>query len=412
MKLVERHIITKNHPLWSEIDHKAFLSKNLFNLANYHYRQYFFTHQEKLNFNQLYHLLSQTSDYKALPTKVSKQIIRRLDTAWTSYIQAVKNWQKHPEKFLGKPKIPGYKHKTKGRNILPYPHEAISKKALKKGICQLSMSELKIPTSAHVIIEARIVPKSSCYVLEIVYEKEEETTNHQQIAGIDLGVNNLMAVTTNQTGVRPLLMNGRPLKAINTFYNKQRSCLQSHLKLQHNQTQSQRLKKLTHKRNCRVENYLHTASRRVIDWCREHQIGIIVIGYNATWKQSINLGQRNNQQFVNIPHYRLVEMLTYKAQLKGIQVIITEESYTSQSSALDGDALPKYGEKKPVFQGHRVARGLYKTAQGRLLNADVNGSFNITKKVIPDVLDQGIKGLPFNPVVLDPLRMTGLSAFE
>ncbi|HEY9849158.1 MAG TPA: transposase [Leptolyngbyaceae cyanobacterium] len=412
MKLVERHIITKNHPLWSEIDHKAFLSKNLFNLANYHYRQHFFQHHQKLNFNQLYHLLSQTLDYKALPTKVSKQIIRRLDSAWTSYIQAVKAWQKHPEKFLGKPKIPGYKHKTKGRNILPYPHESISKKALKKGICQLSMSGIQIPTSADEIIEARIVPKSSCYVIEIVYEQVEETTNHQQIAGIDLGVNNLMAVTTNQKGVKPLLIKGRPLKAINTFYNKQRSCLQSHLKLQHNQTQSQRLKNLTHKRNCRVENYLHTASRRVIDWCRQHQIGIIVIGHNPAWKQSINLGQRNNQQFVNIPHYRLIEMLRYKAQLKGILVVITEEAYTSVASAIDGDELPKYGAKKPVFQGRRIARGLYKTANGRLLNADVNGSFNITRKVIPDVLDQGIKGLPFNPVVLDPLRMTGLSACE
>ncbi|XWK87050.1 MAG: transposase [Phormidium sp.] len=412
MLLVERHIITKKHPLWSEIDHKAFLAKNLFNGANYHYRQHFFVYHQKLNFNQLYHLLSQTPDYKALPTKVSKQIIRRLDWAWTSYFQAVKVWQKHPEKFLGQPKIPGYKHKTKGRNILPYPHEAISKKALKKGICQLSMSEIRIPTSQTEIIEARIVPKSSCYVMEIVYEKESETTNHQQIAGIDLGVNNLMAVTTNQTGVRPLLIKGSPLKAINTFYNKQRSGLQSVLKLQHNQTQSQRLKNLTHKRNCRVDNYLHTASRRVIDWCREHQIGILVIGHNATVKQSVNLGKRNNQQFVNIPHYKLIEMLTYKAQMKGIKVVITEESYTSVASAVDGDALPKYGEKKPRFQGHRIARGLYKTASGKLLNADVNGSFNITRKVIPDVLDQGIKGLPFNPVVLDPLRMTELSAFE
>ena len=146
----------------------------------------------------------------------------------------------------------------------------------------------------------------------------------------------------------------------------------------------------------------------MIDWCQQHQIGILLIGHNATWKQSINLGKRNNQQFVNIPHYRLIEMLTYKAQLKGIKVIKTEESYTSQSSSLDGDALPKYGEKKPLFQGKRIARGLYKTAKGRLLNADVNGSFNITRKVIPDVFDQGIKGLPFNPVVLDPLRMTGL----
>ena len=121
MKLVERHVITKNHCCWSEIDRNSFLSKNLFNLANYHYRQYFFQHQAKLNFNQLYHLGSQTTDYLALPTKVSKQIIRRLDSAWNSYMAALKEFKKHQSKFLGEPKIPKYKNKQKGLNILIYP---------------------------------------------------------------------------------------------------------------------------------------------------------------------------------------------------------------------------------------------------------------------------------------------------
>ncbi|WP_237395800.1 IS200/IS605 family accessory protein TnpB-related protein [Okeania sp. KiyG1] len=148
---------------------------------------------------------------------------------------------------------------------------------------------------------------------------------------------------------------------------------------------------------------MHTASKRVIDWCVNHEIGTLIIGQNQNWKQEIKLGKKNNQQFVNIPHYKLIEMLRYKAQLRGIKVIITEESYTSQSSCLDGDDLPKYGEQKPKFSGKRITRGLYKTRENKLLNADVNGSLNIIKKVIPDVFDQGIKGLPFNPVVLDPL---------
>lgn len=129
----------------------------------------------------------------------------------------------------------------------------------------------------------RIVPKSSCYVIEILYEKSEETTENKQIAGVDLGVNNLMAVTTNQTGVAPLSINGRPLKAINTFDNKKRSLIQSQLKTKNHQNSSNRLNALTHKRNkrnCRVENYLHTASKRVIDWCEVHQIGTLIIGYN------------------------------------------------------------------------------------------------------------------------------------
>lgn len=150
------------------------------------------------------------------------------------------------------------------------------------------MSELKIPTLIRSIIEVRIVPKSSCYILEIVYEKEEETTDNKKIAGMDLGVNNLMAVTTNQTGIAPLLINGRPLKAINTFYNKQRSRLQSQLKTRNNHYSSKALNLLTHKRNCRVENYLHTASKRVIDWCQLHQIGTLIIGHNDYQKQSLN----------------------------------------------------------------------------------------------------------------------------
>ncbi|WP_293078339.1 hypothetical protein [Okeania sp. SIO3B5] len=153
MKLVERHVITKSHYLWSEIDHKSFLSKNLFNLANYYYRQYFFENKKKLNFNELYHKVSKSDDYQALLTKVSKQIIRRLDSAWSSYFSALREWKKQPNKFLGKPKIPKYKHNTKGRNILPYPDESIDKKTLKKGICHLSMSEIKIPTSQTEIIE-------------------------------------------------------------------------------------------------------------------------------------------------------------------------------------------------------------------------------------------------------------------
>ena len=152
----------------------------------------------------------------------------------------------------------------------------------------------------------------------------------------------------------------------------------------------------------------HFQGKKVIDWCILDQIGTLIIGHNEGMKQSLNLGKRNNQQFVNIPHYRLIEMLTYKAELKGIKVIITEESYTSQSSALDRDELPKYGEEKPLFKGKRLARGLYKMGTNQLLNADVNGAFNIIRKVIPDVIDQGIRGLPFNPVVLDPLRTRAL----
>ncbi|NES87631.1 MAG: IS200/IS605 family element transposase accessory protein TnpB [Moorea sp. SIO2B7] len=400
MKLVERHVISKLPSKWSEID-------ILVNLANYHYRQYFFENKKKLSFKTLYHLVSKTDDYQALQTQVSKQIIRRLELAWRSYYATLKEWQKKTNKFLIIPKITKYK-KTKYRNIIGYYQESIYKKTLKKGIGYLSMSELKIPRAQRSIREVRIVPQSSCYLIEILNKKEKRTTDSQQVSGISLGINNSMAVTTNKKSVASILVNGRPLKAINTFYHKKCYLRQSQLKTRNNQTSSNRLNPLTHKRNCRGKKYLHTASKRIIDWCQLPRIEVLIIGHNDKGKQSLNLGKKNNKQFVSIPHYRLREMLNYKAQLKGAKVIITEESYRYQSNALDGDDGGKYGEKKPMFKGKRVTRRLSKTGEKKLLNADINGTLKIIRKGIPDVFDQGIKGLPFNPVVLDALRMAGL----
>lgn len=400
MQLVEKHVITKSHEFWQEIDSLCFLSKNLWNYANYQCRQHFFETGLRLRFESLYHVVAQTVDYKALPTKVSKQIIRRLDKAWESYFKAIKVWKVAPHKFKAKPKLPGYKDKVKGRNLLPYPgKEAVYKKDLQQGICHLSMSGISFPTQATVenIVEVRLVPKACCYVIEVVYESREcASVKGSAIAGVDIGLSNLMAVTSNLPGVKPLLINGRPLKAINQLYNKRKAELQSI-------GAGSQIKALTHKRNCRVENYIHTASRRVIDWCKAVGVGLLVVGKNEGWKDSINIGKRNNQQFVCIPHARLIEMLQYKGELDGVQVVVNEEAYTSKASALDGDPLPKYGDAAPKFSGKRVKRGLYKTATGRLINADTNGSMNNARKVIPNAYE-GIEALPFVPVVVDPLQ--------
>lgn len=401
MQLVERHIVTKQHRFWVEIDQLAFLSKNLWNAANYVMRQHFFNTGKPLDFNSLYHAVAQSKDYKALPTKVSKQILRRLEKAWKGFTRAEKEYRRNPSRFLGQSRIPGYKHKTKGRNILPYPgKESVSKPLLKKGICKLSMCNIEFPTKAKDIAEVRIVPKACCYVIEVVYNVPNiEPIINKGVAAVDLGLANLMAATTNQPSVRPLLITGKPLKAINTYYNKQRAQYQS-------VEAFTKLKEITHKRNCRVDNYLHTASRRLIDWCVANSVGLLIIGKNDGQKNGINIGKKNNQQFVNIPHTTLVAMLSYKAEMAGIKVVITEESYTSKASALDKDVIPVHGRVKtePKFSGTRVKRGLYRTGKGQFLNADVNGSLNIMRKVIPDVLDQGIKALPFAPVVADPLR--------
>ena len=204
-----------------------------------------------------------------------------------------------------------------------------------------------------------------------------------------------MAITSNHPGIRPLLINGRPLKSINQFFNKRVAKAQS-------LEASKQVKALNGKRDRRIDNYLHTASRRVVDWCQLNEISQLIIGNNAGWKQDINIGKNNNQSFTKIPHAKLIHLLTYKAELSGIEVIVTEESYTSKASALDNDPLPTYKAKsefKPVFSGKRVKRRLYKTSAGQIINADTNGSLNIARKVIPNFME-GIEGLPFIPVVL------------
>ncbi len=211
------------------------------------------------------------------------------------------------------------------------------------------------------------------------------------MASIDIGLNNLAAVTSNQPGLTPFLVNGRPLKAINQWYNKRRTWLQA--KLPQDVFVSRQLDILADKRQRQVTAYLHVASRRIVEWLVVQRIGTLAIGKNDGWKQHIGLGRRTNQNFVFIPHARFVQILCYKAELVGIQVIVTEESYTSKCSFLDLEPVGKH----EVYVGTRVKRGLYRASTGRCLNADINGAYNILRKVVPDAFGNGIGGVVVHP---------------
>ena len=411
MRQVERHIVKENSPFWKQIDRLCFLSKNLYNYANYLIRQSFIFDKVYLGFNQVYHLVKEHPDYQALPRKVSQQVLRVLAQNWKSFFKANKAYQENPEQFTGRPKLPKYKHKTQGRNLLVYTRQAISKTQLTQGIVKLSGTDIAVPTKAKNIAGARIIPRIGQYVIEIVHEKAEHhtVTNLELIAAIDIGVNNLATLTSNQPGFVPILVNGRPLKTLNQFYNKTKAKLQ-HL-LKGSQQTSKRIQKLTAKRNNRVDSYLHQASRWIIDYLDSRGISQLIIGQNPLWKQFVNNGKKNNQSFVNIPHARFVEMLIYKGAMKGIKVICSEESYTSKASFLSLDYIPNYGDdeaKQIKFSGYRESRGMYKIKGQKVrINADVNGSYNIMRKamkcglggfpheqlhqeVIPTVFDGGI----------------------
>ena len=417
MQLVEQHCINKSDPRYAVIDAAAFAAKNLYNRANYEVRQSFFHLGRYLDNVKVYHRVKQTEAYRGLPAKVSNDILRQLHKNWTAFFEAVKAYKEDPSKFTGRPHPPKYKPKEKGRFLLIYDKQAIGKRAFKK-TGKIVPSGLGIQFDTAVPWEAldnvRIVPRGSHYVIEVVYTVKEQpaAVDPSVVAAIDLGVNHLAAITSNKPGFQPILVNGRPLKDLNHYYNQQRAHHQSHLARRHNRRSSHQLERITTKRNRCVHHYLHTASRRIIDLLVSEGIGTLVIGLNRGWKQQVEMGRRNNQTFVQIPHSRFIEMLQYKAQLVGMVVIVREESYTSKASFLDLDPIPTYDptcKEKPKFSGNRQTRGLYRAANGRRVQADINGSYNTLRKAFPHAFSQSLlrDGQEIGAPAVVPCRLKG-----
>jgi putative transposase len=399
MQLVESHIIKPTDSRYASIDAACFASKNLYNAALYEIRQAFLFQGVYLTYNAMDKRMQSHEAYKALPAKVAQQVLKLLDKNWASFFAAIAEWREHPERFLGRPKLPRYKDKIKGRNMLVYTTQAVSKKALKKGIVRPSQLDIEVVSICPEVDQVRIVPRNGFYVVEIVYEQdcEQEPVKADLYAGIDLGINNLATITSNKSGFVPRLVNGRPVKSINQFSHKKRAELQGKLaKEDARRHTSKRLERLTNKRTRKIDHYLHTASRCIIDLLVSEGIGTLVIGYNQEWKQGVHMGKRTNQNFVTIPFARFIHMLTYKAELVGIQVRMTEESYTSKCSFLDFEPIGKH----EVYAGKRVKRGLFRSAAGQQYNADVNGSYNIIRKVASDAFVQGSRGCVVHPALL------------
>lgn len=401
MQLVEQHIITKKHEAFAEIDNLCFLSKNLYNAANYTCRQEFFTGNYVPNYIELYNLHRDIEAYKCLPAKVSQQVLRLLDKNWKSYFHAIAEYRKNPEKFLAPPQIPKYKEKN-GKNILIYTDQAVSSRRLKYGKIHLSNTNFEIPTKVKDVDQVRIVPQSNCYVVEVVYtaQSKQKKKISSRIAAIDLGVNNLATLTSNKFS--PRIYNGKPLKSINQYFNKEKAKLQSCL--QGDQKTSKRIRSLTHKRNNKVKDYLHNTSRKLVNYLVSQKIHTLVIGKNDFWKQNTNLGyKKNNQNFVQIPHAKFIDMLKYKCELEGIKVFIQEESYTSKCSFLDWEPV----EYRDTYLGKRIKRGLFQSADKNIINADVNGSLNILRKAFPKAFNKadGIEAFVVSPIRINPYKL-------
>ena len=399
MKLVEQHIIKSNNVLYKELDNLCFLSKNLYNQALYRIRQQFFEDKSFKNYYELNRELHNENqvDYRALPANSSQETLKLVNQNYSSFFKSL---QKHIKGV----KIPGYLDKTKGRQIVVYNHMTLPSNLLEKGIIKLPKTNLQFKTKQKNIRQVRIVPKNNYIVLEVIYEAsiKELLKDNKRYMSIDLGIDNLASCSSNVS--KSFIINGKPVKSINQFYNKKKAKLQAELELKNKKKSSKQIQNLTLKRNNKIKDYFHKASRYIVNQLVNQSINTLIIGKNDRWKQETNIGKKNNQNFVNIPHQMFINQLKYKCQLEGINVIEQEESYTSKVSFFDNDFIPIYGQNDELFKpsGKRIKRGLFRTQNGLLVNADINGSLNIMRKYLNEVCDEIIspanRGLVMNPV--------------
>ncbi|MBD5589135.1 RNA-guided endonuclease TnpB family protein [Clostridium botulinum] len=396
---VERHIINKNHKMYKICDELCFKSKNLYNYANYIQRQNFIKNKKIIKYVDFSKMLNKSEPFKDLGSNSSQMILKLLEKNWKSFFVAIKDWSKNPSKYLGKPKLPKYKNKN-GRYICILTN---MQSQIKDGYLYFAFKPLKpfnnlIKTKVkdkH--MQTRIIPKGGCYILEIVYQKEieEKQIESKNIIGIDLGLNNF-ATISNNIGLKPIVINGKGIKSYNQYWNKQIAKYKSLAKTNNKLDWTKRLEKLTLKRYNKIDYFMHCASKYVINYCIENNIDTIVIGYNKEWKQKSSLYKTINQGFVQIPYDMFIDKLKYKCEDVGIKFIETEESYTSGTSFLDNEEPIKENYNK----SRRIYRGLFISNKRRKINSDVNGAYQIIKKVFSNAFANGIEGVHLHPMVI------------
>ncbi len=378
----------------SELCH---LAKNLYNLANRYFRQDFFNLNHLLSYYDLDFILKDKPTYRRLPSQSSQQILKYVYRNWRSYFRALKEYKQDARKFKSKPRIPKYKKKN-GESIIIFTNQQCK---IKEGYLLFPKRVNLEPIKTRIkekLKEVRLVPLGVKYKLELVYEKEEKDLrlDKEHILSIDLGLNNLITVVNNN-GCMPFIIKGGMIKSINQYYNKQLAFYRSIENKKGNFQDTKRIQKLHLIRNNKLSTLFHRISKNIIAYCISNNIGTIVVGYNHSWKQKIKIGKRNNQNFVQIPFLKLVKQIQYKAQLVGFAVIMIDEAYTSKCSFLDNEEIKKH----ETYVGKRIKRGLFKTSNGKIINADVNGAYNIMKKAFPNTVSvDGIEAFGLVPQVI------------
>lgn len=406
-RIVKYHIKT-SHPDFNYIKLQLIESKEIYNFANFILRQIYFknskNHKYSLNFIEEYPILKElflkyinenkqftSLFYKiicefakikkyTINLKIVQNIIDKLKSDWTSYWKLLRMRKNYT--YNKKINIPSYK---KHYNLVEYNNQVISKKKLKLGfIGTATMTEgFKISKKYKDLKykSFRIYEKNNKFICETMYEKKiQQIKKSNRVASIDMGLENLFTIAFNYNK-KGISIKGTKLKFINQYFNKLKSELQSCLPKK--QYVSKFINQLLHKRNEQLRNYIGYYINKLIKMLNEENVSKLVVGYNKGWKQNVNLGNKNNQNFVSIPFKKILDILKYKLEDNSIECIEQEESYTSKASYLDNDDIPVYKENDNtnyIFSGKRIKRGIYKSKQGKIINADLNGALNILKK--------------------------------
>lgn len=384
MRLVYKFYIKHTEPL----DNLFRISNNLYNQALYHFRQRLDADGTWLWYNDMDKLMKQTHNtegqcnYKLLKSQCSQQILRVLDKSIKAYCKSVKDWKAHKDKYKAMPQMPHYRKRGSMFNLY-YTNQSCT---IKEGTIRLAKDLfVQIPQwdkygdCIKSFCQVRLIPGSRNIKVEIIYSKEikKVDVDKTKYAAIDLGLDNLATMVTAESCT---IWSGKYLKSYNNHFNKTLSHLQSIKDMQGMKKTTRRIDRMYDKRDRYIEDAFHKMSRQIVNTLVQKKIGMLVVGYNAGWKQNTGMGKRNNQKFVQIPFARLTDYLRYKCEMIGIEFVVHEESYTSKCDAL---ALEPIG-KHEKYLGRRVKRGLFRSSNGKVINADQNGALNILRKVVGD----------------------------
>ena len=384
-----KNLTSKQYEILREL---CYLSKNVYNESIYNIRQHYFQQGGYLRYEANYPLMKVSDNYRRLGASVAQQSMRFADYAFKSFFSLLKlsksgnyeSWRVRLPKYL--PKDGLYKlcfvqvQVHDGKFKVPISRY-LSKDYTKKIF--LSVPEY---LSDKKIRQIHIIPRYNGKFFEIRYmfdddELEKAEIDNSKFLGIDLGINNLATCVTNEGD--SFIIDGKKLKSINQWYNKELSRLSSIKDHQGIKGCTNRQYLITRKRNNRVQDYIYCAAKKIVNYCLEHKIGTIVVGYNDGFQENPNLGRVNNQKFAMIPFGRLKSRIEYLCKQYGIKFVTQEESYTSKASFFDNDEMPKWNPLNPKqgsFSGKRICRGLYQTSKGYRFNSDVNGALNILRK--------------------------------